>query len=288
MKIAILSDIHGNTVALDAVLADIAQNRHVDHFWVLGDLTALGFDPVGVIERVQALPNAVITYGNADYYPTSGNYPAPFIADVEANPALLTQYGEVQRSFAWTAGMVTQAGHFDWLATLPLDVRLTLPDGTRVLGVHASPNAFEGAGFYPDRDAHPVYSEKAMTARLAGANADLLLAGHCHWPMNEIIAGVHVVVTGGISNQSHVDRRAKYVILDTDAELGYSVTHHYVAYDYQAHIAALIASHHPSMDFIMQFARGEFVWSKQSQRTKAELRAMLPIENKPYYRSELE
>lgn len=288
MKIAILSDIHGNSIALDAVLTDIAQNRDVDHFWVLGDLTALGFDPVGVIERVQSLPNAVVTYGNADYYPTSGNYPAPFMADVEANSALLTQYGEVQRSFAWTAGMVAQAGHFDWLANLPLDVRITLPDNTQVLGVHASPNAFEGPGFYPDRESHPDYSERALTARLDDARADLLFAGHCHWPMNEIVAGVHVVVTGGISNQFHVDRRAKYVILDTDAELGYSVTHHYVAYDYQAHIAALIASHHPSMDFIMQFARGEFVWSKQAQRTLPELRALLPAENKPYYRSELE
>lgn len=39
MRLAILSDIHGNSIALDAVLADIATTGEVDEYWVLGDLT---------------------------------------------------------------------------------------------------------------------------------------------------------------------------------------------------------------------------------------------------------
>ena len=51
MKIAILSDIHGNSLALDAVLSDL-KKEEIDGYWILGDLVALGPDPVGVLERI--------------------------------------------------------------------------------------------------------------------------------------------------------------------------------------------------------------------------------------------
>jgi predicted phosphodiesterase len=46
MRIALLSDIHGNSVALDAVLADLADHEKVDAYWCLGDLVALGAGPI--------------------------------------------------------------------------------------------------------------------------------------------------------------------------------------------------------------------------------------------------
>lgn len=66
MRIALLSDIHGNPLALDAVLADIAERGGVDAYWVLGDFSSMGYDPVGVLERVTKLPNAFFTRGNHD------------------------------------------------------------------------------------------------------------------------------------------------------------------------------------------------------------------------------
>jgi predicted phosphodiesterase len=44
MKIAVLADIHGNSMALDAVIQDIEQSGGVDEFWILGDLVAIGLD----------------------------------------------------------------------------------------------------------------------------------------------------------------------------------------------------------------------------------------------------
>ena len=64
MRIALLSDIHGNFVALDAVLRDVSARGEVDGYWVLGDIVALGPDPVRVLERLTALPNATIIRGN--------------------------------------------------------------------------------------------------------------------------------------------------------------------------------------------------------------------------------
>src|SRR5947207_15407140 len=55
MRIALLSDIHGNPLALDAVLTDIEAQGGVDTYWLLGDFSSLGYDPVGVLERVTKL-----------------------------------------------------------------------------------------------------------------------------------------------------------------------------------------------------------------------------------------
>lgn len=50
MRLAILSDTHGNPLALDAVLADIQIRGEADRYWVLGDFAALGYDPVTPLE----------------------------------------------------------------------------------------------------------------------------------------------------------------------------------------------------------------------------------------------
>lgn len=56
MRIALFSDIYGNAIALDAVLAAIARQGGVDEYWVLGDLVAVGPQPIQVLERLTALP----------------------------------------------------------------------------------------------------------------------------------------------------------------------------------------------------------------------------------------
>ena len=48
MRLALLSDVHGNPIALDAVLKDIAAQGGADRYWVLGDLVAIGYDPANL------------------------------------------------------------------------------------------------------------------------------------------------------------------------------------------------------------------------------------------------
>jgi predicted phosphodiesterase len=56
MKLGLMSDLHRNSVALRAVLAD-AMEQGIDRWWVLGDIVALGPDPVGVLEILAQLPD---------------------------------------------------------------------------------------------------------------------------------------------------------------------------------------------------------------------------------------
>ena len=193
MRLVILSDIHGNPLALDAVLADIQSQGKVDAYWVLGDFAALGYDPVTPLERVTALPQTSFTRGNTDRYVVTDDLPVTPKQGLE-DPALLPQIIEAVRSFSWTRGYVSAAGWLEWLMNLPLEVRVTLPDGTRVLGVHASPGRDDGSGL------QPTHSDAQLERRLAGCEADLVIVGHTHVPLDRQVGSIHVVNLGSVSN----------------------------------------------------------------------------------------
>ena len=63
VKIAILSDIHGNDIALKAVLADMERRGGADSSWVLGDLVAIGHAPLQVLDLLQLLPQLHSQFG---------------------------------------------------------------------------------------------------------------------------------------------------------------------------------------------------------------------------------
>jgi hypothetical protein len=70
--------------------------------------------------------------------------PPPSLEAAIVNPDLVAPYARVTASFAWTRGFITAGGWYDWLAKLLLEARLLLPDGSRLLGVHASPGTDDG------------------------------------------------------------------------------------------------------------------------------------------------
>jgi predicted phosphodiesterase len=248
MKIALLSDIHGNLIALDAVLADIQARGGVEHFWVLGDLVALGPDPVAVLERLTSLPDVHFVRGNTDRYVVSPDRPPPTLADVSDNPQLLPILVEVAGTFAWTQGAVTTAGWLAWLKRLPLELHAILPDGTRVLAVHASPGRDDGEGISPEMP------NAVIQANLQGCDADLVCVGHTHRPMNRQIGRWHVVNLGSVSNPPTAERRASYVLLEA-TETGYNLEHHLVDYDRSAVIKAVEELGHPGAAFICKHLR---------------------------------
>ncbi len=250
MRLAVLSDIHGNPFALDAVLADVAAQGGVDAYWVLGDLVAFGPDPAGVMARLAALPNARFVRGNTDRYLVRNEDPPGMRERAAQEPPFLDILLEFARSIAWTRGYLTAGGYLDRLADLPLEQRLTLPDGTRMLGVHAAPGTDDGPGI------HPGLSDAELAAVLAPADAGLVFVGHTHVPVDRTVGGVRVINLGSVSNPATADLRACYVLLDAD-ESGYQVRFRRVAYDQEAAIAAVERAGHPGARHILRYLRGE-------------------------------
>ncbi|MGH2686129.1 MAG: metallophosphoesterase family protein [Actinomycetota bacterium] len=249
MKVGVLSDVHGNRVALEAVVAD-GHSLGVDTWWALGDLVAIGPEPAATLELLCSLPNLSVTTGNTERYVLTGDRPFPQEDDVRADPDLLDLFASVGRSFAWTCGALAASGWLPWLRALPGEVRGTLPDGTRVLGVHASPHRDDGAGISPDRP------EQELQQELDGAGADVVIAGHTDRPTDRFVGTIRAVNGGSVSNPITDDLRASFVVVYADAG-GYRIEHRRVAYDRDEFLRRVAASGHPAHDYIASFQRGE-------------------------------
>jgi putative phosphoesterase len=250
MRIALIADIHGNSTALDAVLADIERRGGVDAYWILGDLCAIGFDPIGVVERLRALPDALFVRGNADRYVTSGSLPAPTIEQVRADLDLLPVFAEVTGHFNFVAGCLSGRGLLGWLDALPTEQRVTLPDGTRVLLTHSTPTSDDDQGL------NPALTDEEFRAETAACDADLICVGHFHLPMDRRLDGVRAVSPGPVSNNFAPDLRACYAILEAGAN-HHTIKHYRVAYDIEAVKAILRASHDPGAPYQMRFLEGD-------------------------------
>jgi putative phosphoesterase len=253
MRIAILSDIHGNDLALRAVLKEIEANGGADRYWILGDLVAIGPAPIQVLKTLQQLPEPIIIRGNTERYVCTGDRPTLTLDEAAADPALLRQLLEVEGDFSWTQGAVTAAGWFDWLSHLPLEHRDTLPDGTTVLCVHASPNRDDGSGIRQD------LSRQQIEPLLEGCQEELLCVGHTHLPISMAVAGKQILNPGCVSNPIGQDVRAQYAMIIAD-EWGYELRFHAVDYDQSAVINVLERIRHPARRFISKHLRGEITF----------------------------
>jgi predicted phosphodiesterase len=106
MRVLIISDIHANLVALDAVLADTHDYEAV---WCLGDLIGYGPNPNECIERVQALPNLTCLVGNHD---------KAVLGEID----LSVFNGDARVAISWTRQQCT-AANLDYLRALPAQNR---------------------------------------------------------------------------------------------------------------------------------------------------------------------
>ena len=178
MRIAVLSDIHSNLLALDAVLAAAGD---VDAIWHLGDVVGYGPDPDGVVDRLREV-GAMGVRGNHDAAACGGSEIDWF------NP-------EARRAMEWTRAAISEAT-LAWLSDLP--ERLTL-EGCDL--VHGSPR--EPLWEY-------VTSVPVARANLALLSSRIGLHGHTHLPVAFLEADGRVDVVGpGRDSQLELrDRRA--------------------------------------------------------------------------------
>ena len=121
-----------------------------------------------------------------------------------------------------------------------------------MLGVHASPGRDDGPGI------QSKHSDGKLEQRLAGCEADLIIVGHTHVPLDRQVGRIHVINLGSISNPVTLSLQATYVLLDAD-ENGYRIQLRRVDYDREAVIKAIKHSRHPTPSFLIGFMRGERV-----------------------------
>jgi len=204
MKIALISDIHANLPALEAVLADIAQ-QGVDATYHIGDL--VGYAPWA--DETVALIRARGIAGVAGNYDSTvaANYKHCGCKYEDARQEELSHL-----SYAWTLEH-TSPETKRALGELPfrLDVRLAggHQSGSSLILVHGTPTLNT---VYWSHDRPDSFCTKM--AQAAGASAgDIIAFGHTHKPWHRAVEGIHFLNTGSVGRPKDGDWRAGYVVL---------------------------------------------------------------------------
>jgi len=191
MRIAIISDIHGNQLALEAVLNDLAGQPRCDQVVIAGDLCLNGPRPREVLQMVRVL-NCPVVQGNVD------------LEIVTHAP----EKSEKKRStIGWTRGQIGDDG-IAYLASLPFSYRLTNPAGRDLLIVHANPLNLEDA-------ISPNAADEELERLLGGLDEGVgaLAFGHLHIAYTRRWRNLLLVDVASCGAPRDEDRRAAYGIL---------------------------------------------------------------------------
>lgn len=233
MRYALISDIHANLPALDAVLIDIANRGDVDAIYHLGDLVGYAPWPDEVVARLRESRIAGV----------AGNYDSTVATDYKHCGCRYEDAHQEELShlsYAWTRERVA-ADTKRYLGELPFRIDLR-PLGGHVSGptltlLHAN-QVLNTVYVTEDRsDDFLVKMKDGVGARAA----DVLAFGHTHVPWHREIAGVHFVNTGSVGRPKDGDWRAGYVVLDVSSA-GTSVEFCRVEYDVDKAADAILAS----------------------------------------------
>jgi predicted phosphodiesterase len=209
MRYALISDIHANLPALQAVLADITRRTDIGAAYHLGDLVGYAPWPNEVVDRIVDMGIAGVA-GNydstvgTDYKHCGCRYEDPHQEELS------------HLSYAWTrqhVNLMTKA----FLAGLPFRIDI-LPEGghqagPRIVLVHGTPTLNT---LYWTEDRSDEFCLKM--ASHAGVEAgDVIAFGHTHLPWHREVGGIHFVNTGSVGRPKDGDWRAGYVLLDAGA-----------------------------------------------------------------------
>jgi putative phosphoesterase len=238
MRVAILSDIHGNAIALDAVLDDLRRET-VEQIVCLGDAVQGGAQPKEVVERLRALACPVVM-GNADDFLLTGTVKAG------GEPAS-------DRHYAVREWQLAQLSPDDlrFIETFKPTVTLPLREHFSLLCFHGSPASFD--------DIILPSTPDAEVQRLLGAYQDsVLTGGHTHLQQIRRIGNSFFFNPGSVGfgyswqqpkdEHFRADPWAEYAIL-TSEERYLRLEFRRVTFDVDAWVRAIRASGKPDMDW---------------------------------------
>lgn len=223
-RIAVISDVHGNVTALDAVLTEIDGQR-LDAIVVCGDV-ASGPDPAGTLDRLLALERAHFVRGNADREVLEAFDDGRRFEPTDENPA--------RRSGAWAAEQLARPQR-DFLAGFRDTVVLPLDRAGEVLFCHGSPGSDEEI-------ITSLTPERALGRMLASVEQPLVVCGHTHVQFSRVWNGTTVINAGSVGMPYEGRRGAFWLLLEPE------VRFRRTEYDYKLAAQRVLTSGYPEAE----------------------------------------
>ena len=246
MKYALISDVHSNLPALEAVLEDIDRRDDVDAIYHLGDLVGYAPWPNEVVALLKERGITGIA-GNYDST-TATDYPH---CGCKADSPRGEELSHL--SYEWTREHVT-AETKRFLGALPFRMDLRPRGGHKsrpqLVLVHGTPTLNT---LYWTEDRPDSFASKM--AKAAGAReGDLIAFGHTHKPWDRLVEGVHFVNTGSVGKPKDGDWRASYALVEADERIE-NVQFVRVEYDLERAVEGVLGSDLPN-EFADQLKAG--------------------------------
>lgn len=214
MKIAVISDIHGNLAALETVLSDI-QSRKVDRIICTGDLVGYGPYPDEVVQLLDASKIQCVM-GN---YDDAIGYQR-FVCGCDYKDEKALELG--QQSIAWTLANTSKETKL-YLRQLPQEIRIE-HEGQKLLAVHGSPNALNEYIFED-------ISDQQVKELLQKGETNLLICGHTHKPFYKKTVKGWLINAGSVGKPKHGSPDASYILITLAENPQIEIV--YLPYDYQ-------------------------------------------------------
>lgn len=232
MRIAIVSDIHGNLTAFQAVLADLRQTSP-DLILHGGDLTDGGASPAEIVDRIRDLGWQGVL-GNTDEMHSRPESLEEFASQSSAPASLWAAVRDVAAATRDALG----EDRIAWLRGLPL-IQVHGP----IALVHASPSS-------PWRAPMPDASDAELKSVYGPLGKPIAVYGHIHNGYVRNVSGITVANTGSVSLSYDGDPRASYLLIDDSQP-----TIRRVEYNVDVEINALLSCGYPNAEWIARTLR---------------------------------
>ena len=238
MRIAIISDIHGNLTALDAVLADLRQQKP-DAVFHGGYLAFGGCNPAEVIDRIVHGGWKGVMGNTDEMLWNTGARPA-----LEASaPKLKPLFKVLFESCAPATRAMIGESRLAWLRALPPELRYENQGHENLALMHASPGNLWRA---PMDTADAAELENAYKQ----LNAEIVVYCHIHRPFVRKVGTMNVCNAGSVGAPYDGDPRASYLLIDD----GQPAIRR-VAYDVEKEVGRLLVSDYPYREWIAELRR---------------------------------
>jgi predicted phosphodiesterase len=250
MRLAVLSDIHGNLTALETALADLEAAGAVDTIWVLGDLAAFGPRPAECVRRVRELiavhgeEKVKVIGGNTDRYLVTGERPAaPPAKDEAAFQKILQTHPPRDTVINWCRAKLAWEDYEFLSGILGKEIALEVPGYGYIIGYHAIPGDDE-AMLLPDTP-----EEQALDA-LLDREGRLGIGGHIHAQMDRDLGRWRVINVGSVGLSFDMPGKAQWGLFTFDGDR-VSVDLRAAPYAMDAAIADLDTVGYPAKQWVL-------------------------------------